>query len=212
MSNIKYYYAPGACSLAPHILLRETGVDFEAIRVANLRVSPIPEDFRRINPKMRVPVISIGDETITEAPAIITMVASLAPEKNLLGRTPLETVRVYEWMNWLSGTVHSLAFKPIFKPILFTADPAAYEGIKTKARETIKECFELIEGKLEGVYAVGGAYTAVDAYLLVFYRWGNVIGVNMKVEYPKYTELIANLVQRAAVKTTLEVEEIESSL
>lgn len=161
---------------------------------------------------MRVPVISIGEEIITELPAIITMLASLAPEKNLLGRTQLETVRVYEWMNWLSGTVHSLAFKPIFRPDNFTIDPAGYEGVRTKARQTVKESLDLIEGRLYGVYAVGGAYTAVDAYLFVFYRWGNQIGINMKGEYPKYTALVANLVQRAAVKSALEVEEIPSTL
>ena len=132
MPNIKYYYSPGSCSLAPHILLRETGLEFEGIRIGDLRFNPIPEEFRLINPKMRVPVICIDDETITELPAIVTIIASLSPEMKLLGQTQLETVRVYEWMNWLNGTVHGFAFKHVFRPMHFTTDPTGSEGIMAK--------------------------------------------------------------------------------
>lgn len=212
MPTIKYYYSPGSCSLAPHILLRDIGAEFEAIRLSDLRLHPLPEEFRRINPKMRVPVMSVDDDTITELPAIVTMIASFAPERKLLGRTQLETVRVYEWMNWLSGTAHSLGYKLLFRPMHYTTNLAGCDGIKAKARELVTECFELLEQKLAGPYAVGGALTVVDPYLLVFYRWGSEIGLNMKEKYPKYTALVENLVQLAPVKSTLEIEEIESTL
>ena len=210
MPNIKFYYSPGSCALAPHILLREIGVEFEGI-CNNLRLGPLPEEFRLINPKMRVPVISVDDETITELPAIVTMIASLAPEMKLLGKTQLETVRVYEWMNWLNGTVHGLAFKHVRRPMHFTTDPAGCEGITAKARELLVESFDMIESKLEGEHPVGDAYTAVDPYLFVFYRWGNELGYNMK-KYPKFTALVARVVERPAVKSTLEVEGIKSTL
>lgn len=213
MPSIKFYYASGSCSLAPHILLREIGAEFDGVNIGDLRFKAIPEEFRRVNPKMRVPVLAIDENTITELPAIATMIASLAPERNLLGRTTLETVRIYEWMNWLSGTVHSLAFKLVFRPLKFTTDPAGGDGIEAKAREFVAECLDLLESKLDGVYAVGGAFTVVDPYLFVFYRWGNSIGLNMKEKYPKYASLVINLVEKhPSVKAALEVEGIDSTL
>ena len=211
--KVRFYYAPGACSLAPHILLRETGVKFDAIalRSSGTRVD-FPEEFRRINPKMRVPVISLDEDTITEVPAVATAIANLAPDLQLMGRTLLDVARVYEWMNWLSGTLHGAGFGHLFRPQRFSDDPAAFDGIKAKALECIKDCFDSIEEKLTGVYAVGDALTAVDPYLFVFYRWGNEIGFKMQDNYPKYTALVSNLGERAAVKFTLEAEKIESTL
>jgi glutathione S-transferase len=199
--------------LAPHILLRETGVEFEAIamRTTETHVT-FPEDFHRINPKMRDPVISLDGDTITEVPAVATAIASLALDMRLMGRTPLDAARVYEWMNWLSGTLHSGGFGHLFRPQRWSDDPAAFDGIKAKAFECIRDCFDSIEEKLVSVYAVGCALTAVDPYLLVFYRWGNDVGFEMKEKYPKYTALVSNLAQRAAVKATLEGENIGSTL
>jgi glutathione S-transferase len=212
MPIIKYFYAPGACSMAGHILLLESGLPFEAVCPADVRTSPLPEDFRRINPKMRVPVICVDGETITEVPAILTIIASFVPEQQYLGRTTLETVRAYEWMNWLSGTLHAVAFKAIFRPLQFSTEPAAAEAIAARGREAVKEGLDHIESRLVGLYAVGQAFSAVDPYLFVFYRWANGVGFDMKTQYPKYTALVQNLVGRESVQTALKVEGIESTL
>jgi len=171
-----------------------------------------PESFRRVNPKMRVPVISLDGEVITEVPAIATAIASLAPEMHLMGRTALDTARVYEWMNWLSGTLHTGGFGHLYRPDRWSADPASFDGVKVKARELITECFDTIEGKLCGRFSTGGAFTAVDLYLFVFYRWGNRNGFDMKAKYPKYTALASNLVLRPAVRSALEAEQIQSTM
>jgi glutathione S-transferase len=91
-------------------------------------------------------------------------------------------------------------------------DEGSFEGIKKKAREWIEDCFEKIEDKLNGVYAVGEQLTAVDPNLFVFYRWGNAVGFQTRERWPKYTKLIENLVERPAVKATLEAENIGSTL
>lgn len=212
MSEIKFFYAPGGCSLAPHILLHEAGLSFSATAVhIDQTRSDFPAEFARINPKMRVPVLSLDENIITEVPAIATAISGLAPDLRLMGRTPLDTIRIYEWMNWLSGTLHGEGFGHLFRPQRYTDDSNAFVGIKNKATEKIAKDFEAIEGKLAGVYAVGEAFTAVDPYLLVFYRWGNQFGFGMK-KYPKYTALVENLVERPAVKATLEAEDVGSTL
>jgi glutathione S-transferase len=212
MPSIKFYYAPGACSLAPHILLREVGLDFEPIPTRINESGSFPEEFRLVNPKMRVPVLVIDGTAVTEVPAIVTLISTFAPDMALTGRTPLETAAVYEWMNWLSGTLHGLGYGTVLRPQRYSDDPSTHEGIQAKGRESVRDSYGFIERKLAGVYAVGDAPTTVEPYLFVFYRWGNSMGFEMQKNYPKYTALIENLVQRPAVKATLKVENIDSTL
>ncbi|HWK66777.1 MAG TPA: hypothetical protein VNS34_17770 [Rhizobiaceae bacterium] len=110
MSEIKLWFSPGACSLAPHILLREIEAPFEAVKTSIPDGAHLTEEFTQLNPKNRVPVLLLDGEVITELPAIATAISNLAPKRSLMGRTDLDMVRVYEWMNWLSGTVHGQGF------------------------------------------------------------------------------------------------------
>ncbi|PGH04254.1 glutathione S-transferase [Blastomyces parvus] len=201
MTKLKFWYRSGSCSLAPHILLRELDLDVETIHVTDFSANALG----LINPKQRVPVLSIDDEIITEAPAILTALAQLgSPDRKLLGSTLIETARVYEWLNWLSGHLHGLGYGGLWRPERYSDDASALEGIKAKGKSTIIAAYEFIESRLLGLHAVGDAFTVVDLYLLVFYRWGKGIGLEMEKEYPKYTALIANLVKRDAVIKTLE--------
>ncbi|ATZ46572.1 Bcgst22 [Botrytis cinerea B05.10] len=212
-SEIKFYWAPGACSLCPHVLLFETGVSFKSI--ANLitkETVEFTENFSFINPKMRVPVLSLEGEIITEVPAIATAISSLAPELHLLGGTTMETIKVYEWMNWLSGTLHAHAFGGLLRPERLSDEKEALPGIEKKGMRNAQNCFDMIEGKLNGFYAVGGAFTVVDSYLFVFYRWGEGYGLNMKSVYPKYTALVENLVNRPSMQKVLELEKSQAKL
>lgn len=211
MPSIKFYYAQGACSLAPHILLREVGLDFEAIPVRRAGTG-FPDEFRLVNPKMRVPVLVVDGTTITEALAILTHISTFAPDLALTGRTPLETAAVYEWMSFLSGNVHGLGFGTVLRPQRYSDDTSTHEGIIAKGRESLRESFGFIEEKLAGIYAVGSALTIVEPYMFVFWRWGNTMGFEMEKNYPKYTALIKNLVERPAVKAALKAENITSSL
>lgn len=106
MPEIRFWYAPGGCSLAPHILLHEVGAPLEAVETSLAKGAHLTDEFARINPKKRVPVLSLDGEVITEIPAIATAISDLFPEQFLMGRTSLGHARVYEWMNWLSGTLH----------------------------------------------------------------------------------------------------------
>jgi glutathione S-transferase len=184
------------------------------MRPSTTRIA-LRDDIRIVNPKMQVPVIWIDGIIITEVPAVATAISNLAPELGLMGKTPMDTARVYEWMNWLSGTLHGGGFGHLFRPQRWSDDPAAFDGIKTKAVETIEATFYSIDEKLSlsSVHAVGNTLTIVDTYLFVFYRWGNNdIGFEMKAKYPKYTALVSNLVQRASVKAALNLEQIDSTL
>lgn len=210
MPDITLFYSPGACSLAPHILLHEIRMPFNAVETSVAKGAHLTDEFARINPKKRVPVLSLDGDVITEVPAIATAIADQAPERGLMGKTALGRARVYEWMNWLSGTLHGQGFGGLWRPQRFTDDPALFDAIKVKGRETIAECFDLIERRISGPYATDEGFTAVDPFLLVFYRWGNGIGIDMPKIYPDYTILAQRLVKRASVAAALAAEGIGS--
>lgn len=214
MTDIKFFFSPGACSLAPHILLHEAGLDFTPLKIERNGTEVIfPQDYYDVNPKMRVPVILVGDEVITELPAVCTIISHLSKEKRFMGETPLDTVRVYEWLNYLSGTVHASAFGHLFRPWRWTTseDPEIHNGIKEKARENATAAFEYIENRLrdDGVYAVGHDLTAVDAFLYAMYRWAKSSGLVL-TPYSKYARLVGNIEKREMVKVTLEKEGLGS--
>ncbi|KAG4434218.1 hypothetical protein IFR05_010288 [Cadophora sp. M221] len=212
MTKIQFYYAPGACSILPHILLHETGLPFEAIEVHRFdRPSSWPEGYERINPKMQVPALAIDDEIITENIAVCAAISSLVPEKHLMGKSPMETVRVYEWLSWMAINLHTGGFGHVFRLARWSDEESAHEGIKTKALERVRGIFDVVEGRLTGVHAVGGEFTAVDAYLFVFYRWGVQVKFEMKEKYPRYSALVENLVKRKGAKAAIKTEGIEGT-
>lgn len=208
MADVKFWFSPGACSLAPHVLLHEIGVPFEAVTTNVFEGAQLTEAFARINPKKRVPVLSIDGQVITEVPAIATAISGLAPERHLMGRTSLDRARVYEWMSWLSGTLHGQGFGALWRPERFSDDPGQFESISTKGRTTISDCFDTIEDKLSVPHATGDAFTAVDPYLLVFYRWGNGIGFDLPATHPNYANFARTLVRRASVASAMIAEGI----
>ncbi|KAJ9607372.1 hypothetical protein H2200_008445 [Cladophialophora chaetospira] len=203
--KLKLWYTPIACSFAPHALLLEAGLDFQMIP---LELGKYTAEFMTLNPKGRVPVLAMDDEVITEMPAILTAISSLVPERQLMGRTTLETIRAYEWINYLSGTLHGQGYGARFRPDRYIHDPALHPQVRQRGLETIKECFAFIESKLREAgtaYLVGDGFTAVDPFLFVLYRWGVQEKLDMHSDYP-YLEAWANrLLERKCVVDALKV-------
>ncbi len=195
---IKLWYSQGACSLAARILLNEVEAQFEGVDTPVREGATLAPAFARINPKRRVPVLSIDDAIITELPAIMIAIASIAPQRRLMGVSASDIVRTYEWLNWLSGTLHAQGFGCLWRPERFSNDLSSHAEIKKKGLETIAEGFDLIESRLSGPYAVSDHFSSVDAFLVVFYRWGNMIDFKMSV-YERFTQLIFGLLERPSI-------------
>ena len=203
------YYSPAACSLAPHIVMEEIGPPYRLeLRSTDEGETHTPE-FYRINPKGRVPVLSREGFLLTEAPAILTFLADQRPDLMLMPDTAEDRARMGEWFNWLSGTVHATAVRMIWRPEHFTADAGQRPSIVARGHEHLASAFALIEAKLgEGEWAVGGRYSVVDPYLLVFYRWGHRMGLEMANAYPSWTRQSRRMLRRPAVGRALEREGI----
>ncbi|KAI1505962.1 glutathione S-transferase [Biscogniauxia marginata] len=220
MTKIILYRRDGACSWVANALLRHLSIPFEAVLMI-----PGPdsrffeaadgsfthEEYRKnVNPDGRVPTLVVDGEIITELPAILTMIAQLAPDRKpgeaVLGKTPLERARVVEWTVWLSGTLQAAGFGGYFRPYRFAGThEEAYPAVKEKGRRVIESCFERVDARLTGrEYAVGDALTIVDINLYVFWAWGVIAGFPMRERFPAYAQLLRRVEAldsvRAAVK------------
>ena len=203
------YYSPGACSLAPHILLEEVGRPFKLSLVSTSDGSTRSAAFLRVNPKGRVPVLTIGDEVLTEAPAILYYLATKYPAAGLVPESPNGLARSIEWLNWLSGTVHSIAIRQVWRPESFTESQDHHEAIVASGKQKLGEAFAYIESRMSGsIWALGSTYSMVDAFLLVVYRWGNRIGFDMPHQYKAWTGHTRSLLDRDAVRRALATEDI----
>jgi glutathione S-transferase len=201
-------YSPGACSLAAHIILEELELPFKLVLVSTADGSTKSADHLRLNPKGRVPVLLKGGFVLTEAPAILLHLALSHPPgpglAGLMSAMPDALVRSVEWFNWLSGTVHAVAIRQVWRPESFTQDAMQHAGIIAKGRHNLADAFACIEQRLTAaLWAVGDYYSVVDAYLLVFYRWGNRIGFDMSGLYPVWTAHTRRLLERPAVARAL---------
>ena len=209
---LKLYYSAGACSMAPHILLEESGLPYTVELTAIAQGKTRTPEYLAINPKGRVPALLTEEgEILTEVPAISWYIADAAPAVRLLPQGRLAGARSFEWFNWLSGTVHTMAFGQYWRTQRFVADEQFFPPIKEKGRENILDNFAYVEGRLaDRSWAVGNAYTAVDAYLLVFFRWGHRIGLDMRAGYPQWTRHAERVLERPAVQRVLQQEGVSA--
>ena len=208
MPEIQLFYWVDSSSVACHILLYESGLPFEAIEI-----QPTEGSFatlRKLNPKARIPTLTVDGQVVTETQAIMTAIAQLAPKKHLLGKTDLETVRVHEWLGWLVGTIHGQAWVPVFRPERFSDDASMHEAIRAKGLTTLRELYEMLEKKLTGTHATGDGMTAADAFLYVLFRWGRKWEVINKQAQPKFCHAMIEFQERAAVKKVLDAEHIRA--
>ena len=208
---LKLYYSPGACSLAPHIILEELGLPYQLELVSIAEGKTRTPEYLAINPKGRVPVLVTEEgEVLTEAPAICWYLSQQAPHPLVFPHDTLAAARVLEWCNWLSGAVHAMSFGQIWRPFRFADGERFHPPIQAKGRADLLEHYAAIEHKLAGRYwAVGNALSYADAYLLVFYRWGERIGIDMRAGYPGWTAHAERLHGRSAVQRVLAQESIQ---
>jgi glutathione S-transferase len=199
------YYSPGACSLASHIGLEESGAEYEAKLTSTAKGEHRTPEYLALNPRGKVPTLKIGSDVLTENLAILAYVAKQFPKANLLPNDVVAEARCLSLMAWLSNTVHP-SFTRVFRPERFAADPAAHEGLKQSGREAFWSSLQEIDGLLAGKqWLAGTQYTVCDPYALVFYGWGKRIDLPVH-ELPNYTAWKERMLARPAVRRVLERE------
>ncbi len=197
------FYAPGACSRASHIALREAGADFELRPVDFANAEQRGDAYRRVNPKGRVPALATDRGVLTETPAILAYVAQTFPEANLAPLDdPFEFARLQAFTSYLCATVH-VAHAHSRRGERWADDEAAIAEMKRKAPEVMAECFELIENQMfAGPWVMGKAYSIADPYLFTITQWLPGHRVNV-ARYPKIRDHLQRMSARPAVAEAL---------
>ena len=180
---MKLYYAPGACSLSPHIALLEAGLPYELVKV-DLRAKKLEngDDYLKVNPKGQVPALALDNgELVTEGPVIVQMIADKAAAKHLAPpRDSAERYKLQEWLTYINGELHK-NIGPMFSPVLSDDAKAFF-----KDRATGK--FKYVDGQLAGKdYLMGKQFTVADGYMYTMLRWAD----GMKFDLAGLSNLMA---------------------
>jgi glutathione S-transferase len=198
---MKLYYSPGACSLSPHIVSRELGINLELKRV-NTKDKTIEGggDYRSINPRGYVPALVLDNgQVLTEGPAIVQYLADQKPDAGVAPKAgSFERYRLQEWLNFLTSEVHK-QFSPLFKP----NTPEAYKPI---VKENLAGRFDWLEQQLAGKeYLMGSQFTVADAYLFVLLGWTRPTQIDL-ARWPNLQAFHQRVGARPKVKEALEAE------
>ncbi len=197
------YYSPGACSLAAHIILEEIGKPFEARAVPIREGAHLSPEYLAINPRGRVPTLVEDGMTLTESPAILHYLAHREPAAGLIDLADVRNLgRVAALLNHFSATVHG-AFAQVWRAARFAGSDSAQAEVVQYGRASIHDHFDEIEELASaGEWLVGDRFSIADPYLLVFYRWGTLIGLDM-TQYGGWTEHKNRMIAREAVQRAL---------
>jgi len=169
------FYAPGACSLSPNIVLREAGLDFE-LRKVSTKTKEMEDggDFRSINPLGYVPALKLPDGNVmTEGPAIVQYIADQVPARKLAPPNgTLERYRLQSLLNFISSEVHK-SFSPLFNPNLS-------DDTKQFFRGRISDRFKWVDQQLQGKkFLLGEDFSVADAYLFTVSNWAKPMGISL---------------------------------
>jgi glutathione S-transferase len=202
---MKLYFSPGACSMAPHIILREAGYkfDLEKVDLASKKTAH-GEDYTAVNPKGYVPALETDEgQVLTEASVVAQYLADQKPESGLAPKPgTMERYRLMEWMNFVSTEVHK-QFGPLFNPKITPE-------WKQNQLDTLARRFTYLNEKLNGnAYLMGNRFTVADAYLFTVLNWTNRFKIDLE-KWPAIKDYIGRIAERPAVKEAMKAEGLGS--
>src|SRR5690349_5011603 len=199
--DMKLYYSQGACSLSPHIVARELGLDIQLEKVnTKSHTYDGGSDYYSVNPKGYVPALEISPgEVLTEGPAIVQYLADRKPGSGVVPAAgTLERYRQQEMLGYINSEIHK-TYSPLF-------NPAIPPEVADERRAYLKKRYKLLDEKLAGKqYLFGDRFTAADAYLFTVTNWAP----HVKLDLSEFTHLAAfqkRVAERPAVQQAMKEE------
>ena len=198
---MKLYYSPGACSLAPHIVLNEAGLAYEPV-LASTKTHQLADgtDYYTIHSKGYVPLLELDDgQRLGEGPAIVQYIADQVPAKKLApANGTMERYRVQEWLNFITSELH--------KGIGGLFNPAMPEEGKAVIRAKAQSKLAWVDAQLEGKqYLMGDAFSIADPYLFTVTNWTKHVGIDIS-GLKNLSAFQARMAARPAVQAAMKTE------
>ena len=197
---MKLYYAPGACSLSPHIALVEAGLPFTLEKVdLQSKVAASGEDFGKVNNKGYVPALVLDDgQVLTEGTAIIQYVADQAPEAGLAPAAgTMGRYRLQEWLTFISTELH--------KSLGSMFNPAQSPDWRKAVEATLAKRLDWLSGQLVDKEYLMGAFSVADGYLFTVLNWEGFVGFDLS-PWPVLKSYVARVRTRPKVMEALRAE------
>jgi len=198
---MKLYYAPGACSLAVHIALREIGVHFDAV-VVDLAKHTTADgtDFHAISPRGYVPLLELDDGSRhTEVAALLQYVADLDPAQRLIGEPGSHRrLAVVEWLTFVSTELHKA-----FSPWLWHKETA--DSTRRAVKDKLATRFAELNALLAEQDYLAGEYSVADAYAFTIVNWANFLALPL-TPYPNLKAYLTRVSERPRVRDALRAE------
>jgi len=198
---MKLYYAPGACSLAVHIALREIGATFEGVAVDLARHTTADgANFHDISPRGYVPLLQLDDGTRhTEVAALLQYVADLDGTQALIGATgSARRLAVIEWLTFVSTELHK-----VFSPWLWHKETA--ESTRQAVKAKLATRFAELDALLAKQDYLAGEFSVADAYAFTIVNWAKVLALPL-TPYPHLAAFLSRVSSRPRVRDALRAE------
>jgi glutathione S-transferase len=205
---MKFFYAPGACSMGIHILLEEIGKPYEAVAISLREGDQFKPAFVAVNPKSKVPALVRDDGSLlTEFPAIAFWLARTNPEAGLLADDAESQSRALEAMEYATATIHMQGFSRVFRPARFAPSEADAEAVSARGREIIAAGMQNLDRSLAGRDYLLGGFSIADAALFFVEFWaaerlGMTLPPNVAAHFArmKARPTVARVMEREGLK------------
>ena len=198
---MKLFYSPGACSLSPHIVAREAGLDGALEKVdTKSKKTASGQDFLQVNPKGYVPALQMDDgEVLTEGPAIVQYLGDKAPAAGLVfANGTMERYRLQETLGFINSEIHK-TYSPLF-------DPSTPDTMKAALHDKLKKRYALFDKRLDGKqFLFGDRFTAADAYLFTVTNWAGHVKLDL-TGFPHLQAFQKRVAARPAVQAAMKAE------
>jgi glutathione S-transferase len=198
---MRLFYAPGACSLSPHIVAQEAGIEL-ALGKVDLKTKKITDgrNYLEINPKGAVPALQLDNgEILTEGPAIVQYLADQRPKSGLVPASgTIAHYRLLEILGFINSEIHK-GYSPLFNPAI---------GAVERAEKTaqLQKRYGFIESQLQKhPYLVGDHFSVADAYLFTVTRWAAALKVDLS-GFPQVLASQKRIAARPAVQAAMRAE------
>jgi len=214
--SMKLYFAPGACSFVPHVLLEMSGTNFEPAMVKLHKGEQRSEQYLLLNPRGQVPVLVHDANVVTQIMAICLYVDMLFPGQHFLPTDHLARAQALSTFAWMNNTVHP-TFTHIFMPGKFTEQPEAQAAIKQHAigqyRSLLADLQALVDKKNASgqPWLAGSHFGPLDAYALTLARWGTIAGIGPEV-HPSLWAFVEEVAAVPAVARVIERERLQLNM
>lgn len=197
---MQLYYTPGTCSLSPHIVAREAGIDIDLVKVdLATKLTETGADYRRINPKGSVPALALGEgRMLTEGPALVQYLADLRPDSGLApANGSFERYRLQEWLNWISTELHKT-----FSPLWRKDTP---QDAQQATKDVLAQKFAYLDQHLATSPYLLADFSIADAYAFAVLGWAKFFAIDL-ARWPNVAAYVARIAARPAVRAALVAE------